>query len=170
MPTPTTTWSAIRANTVAVIESITPVSITSQPFRRTVSNSASFRDYAEDNDGAVFREFEVSLVGAIEPVGVRDRQVVLRRADVEIVIAYPHHWGNYTTKDADDRNNQSSLIAIADEDLTRIAKSCGVAGYSNNLAGQFGAQDEVIDFEDGDGVTFAVLSFATQWYEDATTN
>lgn len=163
-----TSYAAIRANMAALINALTPSSLSQVPFRLSDNEADDFRSYAGQHDGSVLREYEIELVDIEEP-GVHDLDVIYTRAECELVIAYPSHWGEYDHASTQStRWSVAALHAIALEDRRTILRSIGRAGSANYLAGQHAAMEGDISIDDGgDGVHFLTIPLELIYYQQA---
>lgn len=161
--TPTTTWAAIRVQMASTIRAITPDSLTGEAFRLTQSEMSDFRSYADANDQSVLREFEIEL-GSTAPAGVSNADIELIDTDAEIVVAYPHHWGAYSTAAANDRANEATMDAVIEQDANAIAKAVGYRGSANYLDGQLACIEDAWSAERGEGVSFLVIPVTVTYY------
>lgn len=122
----TTTLDAIRANTIAIIEALTPTTLTDVLFRRA-DRSADIREVST-TDGAL-RTFEVRRTGGVQKVmGVLASDQDYRTEELSIIVAYPVEVGLYGLDDLDD------LDDIARADARQIHDA--VYSAANYLSGQ----------------------------------
>ena len=52
--------------------------------------------------------------------------------------------------------------------MVQLAKTIGIQGTSNYLAGQGGTIEGQVTIETGEGVTFGVLPFTVEYYKDVS--
>lgn len=119
------TAETIRDRIYALIEALTPVSLTADKFRRYRNEGGAEFDAAmEKAPTGAFRRFQVRQVGDDEPPAVSNTQYELARARFEIRVAYPqtHRYGAQNAMDRDD------VIA---EDWLRINFATGIYGRGN---------------------------------------
>lgn len=153
---------------VSLIQALTPSSLSADKFRMTRTESDDFREYANEFDGSVFREFEIEFVSSDEP-GPRDADVVLTETECEIVMAYPHHWAAYAhAQTSGTRWNAEAMRAIALEDRRLIIDEVGRTNAANLVAGQHASvEGEVTIDDEGEGVSFLVIPMTLTYYEQA---
>ena len=163
----TTTWRAVRQQMATVIKALTPSSLSSDPYRLTQTERADFRQHAAGNDVAALREYEIQMVSE-EPTGMQNYQIELRQVEAELVMAYPHHWGSYHTKDTTNTWNERALRSLANEDRNLIDKAIGIRGGSNYVAAQRSCNVGAIDFEELDGVTLMVLPLTVTYFHSSS--
>lgn len=118
------TAGSIRDRIYALIEAITPDSLSTKFLRHRNEGGADFDEWAEKNAAAAFRRFQVRRVGDDElPLtsSVTSERVRVR---YEIRIAYPqtHRYGRDNAMDRDD---------VMDEDWLRIDFRIGICGRGN---------------------------------------
>lgn len=119
------TAGSIRDRIYALIEAITPDTLSSDEFRRSRNEEgADFEAWAEKTPGAAFRRFQVRRTGDDElPLtsSVTSERVRVR---FEIRVAYPqnHRYGRGNAMDRDD---------VMDEDWLRIDFRIGICGRGN---------------------------------------
>lgn len=165
MPTPYTTFAGIRAQMVATIAALTPVSMSAVPFRVARHERGDFRAYAASNPASVLREFEISVLATDEPLP-KDGEVVATVAVAELVVAYPHQWGEYeAVHTASTRWNRAALEAIALEDRRTLLDAIGEPGGANQLAGHGATLSGRVTFERAPGVTFMVVPLELTYWQ-----
>lgn len=147
---------------VTTITALTPATHSSVKFIYAPERAefSDFRMWAEENDATSLRWYTILQQGT-ETLGVGDLDVELRRTEVEIVIAYPHHWGTYGG------DNASEMDDTIESDRNQVEKAVGYRGSANYLAGQHAAIEGSRSPEPGDGVTFAVIPLTVTYYYDA---
>lgn len=163
---PVTTWSAIRANMATVIDALTPRYLAGETFRLTDHETETFRDWAESNDTASLRRYEIEAL-EFERLSAENFQVQLRRANAEIVVAYPMKLGFYRTRFGAKRTDHATAHDLIEYDADQILKAVGVRGSANYVDGQLAAVEEIYDVEAGDGVWFLTIGLDVQFYFDA---
>lgn len=103
------TAESIRDRIYALIEAITPTSLTSDKFRRYRNeDGADFQAWAEGHATAALRRFQVREVGDDEPPLVTHLTRETVRVRYAITLAYPqtHRYGAANAMDRDDVMNQ----------------------------------------------------------------
>jgi len=163
----TTTWRAIRQQMVTVIKALTPSSNAADTYRETTTEMADFRAYASNSPAAIMREYDIQKESD-ELDGAQNYQIEMRRVTAELLMAYPHHWGAYQTKDGTNTHNERTLRAIADEDRNLIDKAIGIRGGSNYLAGQRSCVVGSITFEELESVTLMVLPLEVTYFHSSS--
>jgi hypothetical protein len=152
---------------VTVIKALTPTSLSGDTYRVTETEQADFRSYAPGNDGAVFREYEIEKISDVFE-GIQNYQEELRVLEAELIMAYPHHWSTYDTKDTTNTWNERALRSLADEDRNIIDKAIGIRGSSNWIAAQRMCRVGEIDFEELEGVTLMVLPLEVMYFHSSS--
>jgi hypothetical protein len=119
------TAESIRDRIYAVIEALTPTSLTADKFRRYRNeDGADFESWAEGKVTAAFRRFQVRETG--DDIGPLISNTLSETVDLElsIRIAYPqtHRYGAANGMDRDDVINQ---------DWLKINAAVGIYGRSN---------------------------------------
>ena len=163
---PTTTWAAIRANMATVIDALTPTVLRSTSFALSDHETDDFRSWAEENDSAAFRRYEIEAL-LHERASAENLLVQLRRTECELVICYPTRSALYRTKHSGKTRNAGAMHAVIESDVNQILKAVGSRGAANYLAGQHSAVETDWSDESGEGVRFAVLPFEVFYYFDA---
>lgn len=165
----TTDWATVRQRMVTVIKALTPTSLSSLPWLVTETEHSDFRTYAEElgNSEAVFREYEIEDIED-DAAGVQDHRSELRLMTAELIIAYPHSWGWYRTKDSTNQWNEAALRALAHQDRKQIDNAIGVRGGSNYTSGQSACWFDSVSFEEGENVTFLVIAMTVRFDESAS--
>jgi hypothetical protein len=155
-----TTLAAIRSSLVTAIDALTPsthASVT-YTFAPRLEVGADLRAWAESNDAAAWRVYDL-VAGAFDPVGVWD-QVAQRRAQrVELVVAYPHHYGIAGPL------NESDLHDMAEADVVQLLGAVGLQGAGNYPAGAVPVAVEH-RVEVGDGITYGVLDLTVEYMRE----
>lgn len=119
------TQETIRDRVIALIETLTPESLTSDKFRGYRNeDGVDFEEWAESHANAALRRFQVREIGEDEPPVVSNTQFETVELELRITIAYPqtHRYGAANGMDRDD--------AIA-EDWKRINFAIGIYGRGN---------------------------------------
>lgn len=99
------TQAAIRDRARALIEALTPSSLTGDRFRSHRNEAgADFQTWAEANPAAALRRFQARFDGSEDRPEVSNTDVDLRHATMVILIAYPHtaRYGADQAMDRDD--------------------------------------------------------------------
>jgi len=164
--TPQTTFWAIRSQMAATIAALSLRYHEGYPLRLTLAEHNDFRAWADDNDAAAFREYEIVELET-RVIGSQDLDVQMRETDCEVVVAYPEHWGKYAGITDDYRQNRAAMMATIESDTNAIVRAIGVRGSANYLDGQHAAIESGFTTERGTGVTFAVISMTVTYYHDA---
>jgi hypothetical protein len=119
------TAAAIRDRCHALIEALTPTSLSSTKFRRYRNEGdGNFDDFAETNPAAAFRRFQIRDDGSEDPPEVSNTDIDLRHITLIVRIAYPH-TGRYGADQALDRDD------VMDQDWGLVNGKLGIYGRSN---------------------------------------
>lgn len=121
----TTTAAAIRDRAIAVIKTLTALTVPNDTFVAYRNElGADFRSWANANAQASVRRFQVRTSGADREIEVTDEQLETHYLELEIIVAYPqtHRWGADNALDRDDAMEQ---------DLHLILDAIGVRGSEN---------------------------------------
>jgi len=159
--TPTTTFGLIRSNMITLIEAITPKTRSREKFVYADRERPDMRNEAEENITASFRWVEINRFDT-EVLGATDFSIERRSTDAEIVIAYPHNFGNYGDR------NETDLEDLIEEDTNLIMKTIGYRGADNYLDGQIATLEGDATIEQGDGVSFAAIPLQIIYYYDVS--
>lgn len=152
----TTTWGTIRDQLVTTVEALTPTSIAERSFvwapRFGVEyeQATDFEAWAELNDPAVFRMFDIVLQAGWEAVGVNNGGTQRRFATLALSLAYPDHFAMYGDDNSGDRDD------LLEQDIAQIAQNIGLHGAASWVTAATPV-NEAIEFEDGEGVRYARL-------------
>lgn len=163
--TPTTSLADIRGELVDAVNAVSPRKLARWGFRHTDSPVADFRDYAEQNESAVIREYAIEFTGW-QPVSVYDLQLQRRSTEMEIVVAYPHHWATYKANYSGQIVNHAALEDAAEDDAALLLATLGFAGVDNYPAGAVPTSEEVDPIERADGVSFLVVRIGAEFIYD----
>jgi len=165
----TTDWPTIRQRMVTVIKALTPKTLTAHPFHVTRTEMSGFREYAEGFTQNAFRQYEIEDIEDEAP-SRQDYQSELRLMTADLIVAYPHTWAWYSTKDANNQHNEASLRAMAHQDRRSLDNAIGVRGGANYTSGQSACWVGSVSFEENDeaNVTFMVLPLRVRFDEDAS--
>lgn len=156
----TTTAEAIRDRILTVIEAITPSSLSVDKFRRYRNErGADFVGWAEENQAAAFRRFQVRDDGSDAAPEVSDATTELRSISFTIIVAYPqtNRAGRDAALDRDD---------LMSADQHAIEHAVGLRGYANFAGAYPNASwtDGSVSREVGDGVDFLVIRQTMRFY------
>lgn len=119
------TQEAIRDRVYALIEALTPSSLSATKFRRYRNEAgADFDAWSEKNPSGAFRRFQVRETGDDEPPDVSNTDLEAVELELTIRIAYPqtHRYGSANAMDRDDVINQ---------DWKLINAAVGIYGRAN---------------------------------------
>lgn len=170
----TTTFALIRQKMTEVIGDLTPITHADALFRLTENPMPDFRTYAEENTTSVFREYEITG-GSTPLIGGSDHRSVIHTTACEVVIAYPHMWGEYAveqtttvTDDQEARKAAALMHSMAERDMKQVIKAIGIHGSANYLAGQRAAVEEEWEVELSDDISFGRISFEVEYEYDVS--
>jgi hypothetical protein len=119
------TAEAIRDRIYALLEALTPTSLSSDKFRRYRNeDGADFPAWAEKNVAAALRRFQVRQVGDDGEPDVSNTTEETVEIDFEITLAYPqtHRYGAANGMDRDD---------VRKQDWKQIKHTIGIDGRGN---------------------------------------
>jgi hypothetical protein len=157
------TQEAIRDRVYALVESLTPTSLTADKFKRYRNEAgADFDAWAEKNPSACLRRFQVRETGSDEPPDVSNTDLEAVELDLTLRIAYPqtHRYGAANAMDRDDVMNQ---------DWLKINAAIGIYGRANfsssNDCTPLGA---VKSREQGAAVDFLVVTARFRYFRSTT--
>lgn len=171
MAVPTTSYPLIRIAQVGLIAALIPTIRADAGFQLTATPMADFRAYAEENETSVFREFEITE-GTTILIGGSDHLSVIRSTGCEIVIAYPHMWGEYATEQStstpDAREGAALMRAMANRDMEQIIKALGIHGSADYLEGQRASVEQEWELELGDDVSFGRITLEVEYELDVS--
>jgi hypothetical protein len=120
-----TTAEAIRDRLIAVIEGLTPVSLSGDKFRAYRNEGgADFQSWAEANPPGAFRRVQVRDTGEDESPEVSNTDCEERKVTFSILVAYPQtsRTGKGAALDRDD---------VIQQDRRSIDKAIGMIGRAN---------------------------------------
>jgi len=119
------TQAAIRDRVRALIESLTPTTLSADKFRSSRNEAgADFQSWAESNPAAALRRFQARFDGSEDPPEVSNTDADLRHATMVILIAYPH-TARYGADQAMDRDD------VVQQDFKKIEQAIGIYGRAN---------------------------------------
>lgn len=119
------TAESIRDRIYALLEALTPTSLTTDKFRRYRNeDGADFEAWAEGKPTAALRRFQVRQVGDDGEPDVSNTTEEIVEIDLEITIAYPqtHRYGPANGMDRDD---------VRKQDWKQIKHAIGIDGRAN---------------------------------------
>ena len=150
----TTTFEAIRATQISVVEALTPTLQSNVKF--LVSRAESdFRLWSVENPQACFRRFSVVDLFDYDAPAVSNTDVEWVEGREEIIIAYPEdfRYGG---------DNFRDLRDLVRSDQYQIDNSLGHRGTGNYTDAH--AILETASIEDDDAVSFLTLSYLFRFY------
>ena len=150
----TTTFAAVRAEQVALIEALTPTSLSGDKFSLD-QGEQDFREWVDESKRASFRRFAIVDLHEYDPVDISDLSTEFLHGRQEIVIAYPDDYrygpdGNRSRGD------------VMREDLHQIQTSVGPRGYLNLTNSTITEPEDEI--EELDGVMLLVIKQRVHFY------
>lgn len=157
----TTTPAAIRDSLVTAIQALSPQTHAAEAFRFAprMHQYTDFREWAGANDSACFRKFDI-VFGEENPAGAMDQDTWRVDATLQLVVSYPAHHAKYG------RDNSGDMADTMHQDLVQLATAIGLYGRANYPASAIPKLPEAKEFEDGEGVRFAVLTMGVEYYLD----
>lgn len=152
-----TTTFEIRATLTAVVEALVPTQIPEHrffPIRAiTQRPSNSFRGWADANDSASFRSFDIEEIGGFENVGIQNGDVIRKRGEMLLTMCYPNAYAYYAI------DAQQDLMFT---DMNQIEAAIGIHGLANWPAGSV-AVESLQEREEGETVRFSILRIVFEY-------
>ena len=159
----TATVAAIRDQHYALVEALTPTSLSGDKFRRFRNEGeADFPAAMEANPAGCFRRLQVRQVGTDEMPEVSNTTEERVRVQLETRIAYPQteRFGGANAMDRDD---------VINEDWKLVNRAIGIYGRGNfsgtNDCTPLGA---TMEMERSDGVDYMVVTSEYEYVRSVT--
>jgi hypothetical protein len=157
------TAESIRDRIYALIEALTPTSLSSDKFRRYRNeDGADFQAWAEKNPAAALRRFQVRQAGDDGEPDVSNTTEETVEIEFEILIGYPanHRYGPANGMDRDD---------VRKQDWKQIKHTIGIDGRGNFSSGHdctpLGAVETL---EQGGKIDYSVIRVRFRYQRSTT--